>query len=488
MTFMHRSAAGTLAFICIVGGTFFALLLYNYYPGMMNADGFDMLCQALHNQFHDWHSPLMSLTWRYFDKIVPGPPLMLALIQGGYIFGACLLAVQLSPNQFLRLGYVALLVLWPPLLNELGLVSKDSMDMWIMLLFIASLYGFIIEPSRSMLRLAPIVVLTFIGIAVRIDTAAYFVAGLALSYKLVIDRSYAGASGQRRPISQKLRLAVASGAAVATIVACVGLVSVFNGKIMRATPRLALQASLVHDLAGISVRAGQNLMPGYVVSAGVDLALLRERYTPRYVDPLLFGATRNVPKATTPAEFKELWKAWRSAIMAHPIKYMRHRLATFAYLLGIAQPNQTEVYQRHTDPNWSTFCSDKTEENLDDPQTIGLSVYRDDVMPLLLNTFVFRGYAYDVIGLIALLWTLKRVWKPSNDPVNRVDQLIIAITAAAVLHQIVLFFFSPAAHFRYLTPTVLSCVVIVLLLISRRRASKHFGRAASSLAAFGVNA
>ena len=38
--------------------------------------------------------------------------------------------------------------------------------------------------------------------------------------------------------------------------------------------------------------------------------------------------------------------------MAHPIKYMRHRLATFAYLLGIAQPNQTEVYQRHTDPNW----------------------------------------------------------------------------------------------------------------------------------------
>ena len=141
-----------------------------------------------------------------------------------------------------------------------------------MLLFIASLYGFIIEPSRSMLRLAPIVVLTFIGIAVRIDTAAYFVAGLALSYKLVIDRSYAGASGQRRPISQKLRLAVASGAAVATIVACVGLVSVFNGKTTRATPRLALQASLVHDLAGISVRAGQNLMPGYAVSAGVDLA------------------------------------------------------------------------------------------------------------------------------------------------------------------------------------------------------------------------
>ena len=80
-------------------------------------------------------------------------------------------------------------------------------------------------------------------------------------------------------------------------------------------------------------------MPGYAVKAGVDLALLRERYTPRYVDPLLFGATRNVPIATTPAEFKELWTAWRSAIMAHPIEYIRHRLATFVYLLDIVQPN-----------------------------------------------------------------------------------------------------------------------------------------------------
>ena len=121
---------------------------------------------------------------------------------------------------------------------------------------------------------------------------------------------------------------------------------------------------------------------------------------------------------------------------------------------------------------------------MDDPQAVGLSLYRDDVMPVLLNTFVFRGYAYDVIGLIALLWTLGRVWKPGNDPVNGVDQLIIALTAAAALHQIALFFFSPAALFRYLTPTVLSCVTIVLILASHRDSGRHvalMGRSPSAL-------
>ena len=486
MTSAQSSSVGTVAFIFIVGGAFFALLFQNYYPGMMNADSADMLCQALHNQFHDWHSPLMSLIWRYLGKIVPGPPLMLALIQGGYICGACLLAVQLSSNQFLRLGSVALLVFWPPLLNELGLVAKDLMGLWIMLLFIASLYGRIMQRSHSILRLTTLVVLAVLGIAVRIDAAAYFVAGLALSYKLVVDRSYAGASGQRRPISQKLQWAIASAAAVATIVGCVGLVSVFNNKIMRATPRLAIQATLVHDLAGISVSAGQNLMPHYVISAGVDLGLLQERYTPRYVDPLLFGATPNVPIATTPAEFKELWTSWRSAIVARPIEYLRHRLATFVYLLDIVQPNPSELYQRHTDPNAIKYCPDARGDNLSDPHAPGLSLYRDDVMPVLLNTFVFRGYAYDVIGLIALLWTLRRIWRPGSDPVNSVDQLIIAIIVAAILHQIALFFFSPGAHFRYLIPTVLSCVVIVLLLLSRRHSSKHVALALSSPSAFEV--
>jgi len=486
MTSAQSSSVGTFAFIWVVGGALFALLFWNYYPGMLNADGIDMLCQALHNQFHDWHSPVMSLIWRDLDKVVPGPPLMLALIQGGYIFGACLLVVQLSSNQFLRLGYVTLLVFWPPLLNELGMVTKDSMGMWIMLLFIASLYGLIIEPSRSMIRLAAVVVFALLGIAIRIDMAAYFVAGLALSYKLVIDRSYGGALGKRHGISQKLQLAIASAAAAATIVGCVGLVSVFNNKIMQATPRLAIQATLVHDIAGISVSARQNLMPHYVVSAGVDLVLLRERYTPRYVDPLLFGATPNVPIAASPAQFKELWTAWRSAIIAHPIRYLRHRLATFVHLLDIAQPHPGELYQGHTDPNWDTYCSDKREKNLDDPQAIGLSVYRDDVMPVLLKTLVFRGYAYDVIGLIALLWTLGRVCKTGSDPVNGVDQLIIAIAAASALHQIALFFFSPAAHFRYLIPTVLSCFVIVLLLLSRRHNSKNAAptRPAASPSAF----
>ena len=63
-------------------------------------------------------------------------------------------------------------------------------------------------------------------------------------------------------------------------------------------------------------------------------------------------------------------------------------------------------------------------------------------MPLLLIRSCSRGHAYDVIGLIALLRTIEEGVKPSNDPSTEFDQLIIAITAAAVLHKSFCSFFS----------------------------------------------
>lgn len=272
-------------------------------------------------------------------------------------------------------------------------------------------------------------------------------------------------------ISQGFQLVIASGAAAATVVTCVGLVSVFNHEIMEAKPRLAIQTTLIHDIAGVSVRADQNLMPDYVVKTGVDLALLKERYTPRYHDPLSFNATRNVPMATTPAEFTQLSTAWRNAVMAHPIDYMRHRMATFIYLLDIAQPNPSELYQGHTDSNAAKYCQARKAQHLDDPGTAALSLYRDDVMPELLKTYMFRGYAYDVVGLMLLLWTMQRVYR--SGAVRNVDQLIITIVLMVGLHQIALFFFAPSAFFRYLTPTVVSCLVMILLLVSRRDSNKH---------------
>ena len=64
---------------------------------MMSADSADMLCQALHNQFHDWHWLLMSLISAVprQDSARPASDAR-ALFEAGYICGACLLAVQLS--------------------------------------------------------------------------------------------------------------------------------------------------------------------------------------------------------------------------------------------------------------------------------------------------------------------------------------------------------------------------------------------------------
>jgi len=466
----------------LTGILLWALLLALYLPGMMIADSVDMLCQAIHNQYHDWHSPLMSVVWRFLNMIVLGPSLMLVLIEGLFLLGAGLFVSRASTSLFWRIVIMLLLTFWPPILANLGIVSKDSVFLSLYLVFIAIFLGALDSPKLQWWRVAVLILLVLCGSEVRTDGAALFVPPLAVLFLRTVDQS--PKSTPARSLSRPFKWTIAGTMAVATIVVCLVLIGGFHKYIVHATPRFNTQVELAFDLAGISVRADQNLMPSYIRRARIDLGFLKSRYTPLRQDPLhgTPDTIRNIPVTTNPREFSELETAWWHAIVRHPLYYLEHRAAVSAYMLGFGHQLNWQLYQPGTDPNYLHYCPPLRSADVQDNNTPLRVLLRDRVMPALLPTPLFRAYSYILVILGAAGWAARRMMVRRGRGADSGTTFILAIAAGAVLHEFVLFGATPGAYFRYQLPTILSALIVVVLAVQSRIAGSKRRAPTSMLA------
>src|SRR5262245_4441811 len=76
--------------------------------------------------FSDWHPPILSLTWRVLDAIVPGPFAMVLLQCTLMLAGLhALFARALRPAGAIAATLVVFL--WPPVFTLMAVVWKDSL-------------------------------------------------------------------------------------------------------------------------------------------------------------------------------------------------------------------------------------------------------------------------------------------------------------------------------------------------------------------------
>lgn len=439
---VRRFAAAHPFSLCVA--LIWALLLWAYLPGTLNADSADMLSQAVSGRYHDWHSTLMSLVWRALNLILPGPPLMLILVQGAFFGGACFLITRLSQRWTARLACFCALVFWPPIFNDLGLVTKDSFFLSTLALFIAALLGAILAPAVSRRHVALLILASLVGTAVRNDGALIFLPCLALAYALAL--------GRRR----RWALVYAAVLALGTVVASYGLMLAFNAHVLHATPRFNIQTTLTHDLAAISIKAGTNVMPEYLVQKGVDMDWLRAKYSPRGQDQM------GLPIAEVPPEFQQLRLAWEQAVWRYPGFYLQHRLATFGYLLDIEPAEPVQLWQFAPEPHAEQWYPAVRGMHAMGPYNRFLVFLRDKVMPPLLATPIYRGWFYELAILLGMALATRRLML-CRTPNERVDMLILALSTGTLLRDGALFFLSPEATLRYLFPTILCCVIMALL-------------------------
>jgi hypothetical protein len=306
----------------------FALTVLLYFPGGMSSDSVAQLAQARSGTFANWHPPLMAWVWRAIDSLLPGPAGMLILQAAAWWGGLALLATRLfAPPQAWRV--LVLLGFWPPLFGMVGTIWKDVQ----MALAFTLAAGLMLAARRRPLWLAAALVAIAYGTAMRHN-------GLLAALPLAAWAAWAltAALADRRILR-----VLASGLVVAFTLGA----PLAANRVLTAHDSHVDQLLYAYDLAGISVRAGAQLVPPAIHAKPVTLEALRAAYDPNYVDPLYPTTLAFTDDAAT---VRALRQAWLQAIAQHPIAYVAHRADVLSHALGL-RPAVWFAYHRGVVPN-----------------------------------------------------------------------------------------------------------------------------------------
>ena len=109
--------------ILVVGWLVF--LLYAY-PGYMTPSAVDMLLEARYGTYTDWHSPLMTAFWNVINTVFTGPPSMLLIQSGGFLFGGYVLLRQTLSDRAAAIASASILV-FPPVIAVMAVVGEHAL-------------------------------------------------------------------------------------------------------------------------------------------------------------------------------------------------------------------------------------------------------------------------------------------------------------------------------------------------------------------------
>lgn len=400
----------------VVGGAVVAAL---FWPGLMSSDSLDQLTQARASHYNLWHPPVMAWVWHWTDLLVPGPSgmlvLQLALLWGG------LAIVCREVLRFARWGWAVLAIgWWPPVLALSGLVWKD-VQMTASLVFAVALLVRGAHGSRWWVAAA--IVPLWYATGLRHNALTGTVPLLLLCGWWLA-----------KPLSASARGAAAVGLTVVTIFSS----NVFN-RSLSPTPMPPTQANMVHDLTGLSVATGEQLLPAdYLLAAGGDAAAMRAAWVAETSDTLYFGPVK-LRMISDLSVISSLRAHWRTAVLAHPADWLELRWKPLKRLLGLT-PDSTYLHQ------------------VMEPNSLGIALAESPVrtsvfsgLTSLTSTPVFRHWLY--VGL--MLVQLVVAWRARS-----LSLLPIAMVASMAGYLAPLLVVLPAADFRYLYWNLLASLLL----------------------------
>ncbi|MEZ5788094.1 MAG: hypothetical protein R3D62_16845 [Xanthobacteraceae bacterium] len=311
--------AGLPSILLAISG--FALTLFVFWPGVMTYDALYVYNAIAEGEVGDWQSPVMTVLWAVIDPIAPGPGSLLLLQAALYWSGFALIGTTIA-RRAPWLGVIAVLLAFlPPAFMFVGIIWRDVLfaAVW---LFAAALV-FAAAESRAAVRLpAQVIALALIVLGVMLRTNALFAAPVLVAYAL-----------WPRRFAWK-RAAVVS---LPAVLALYGLVQVVYYDVLGAMRQHPLHSLYVFDLGGITYFTGENQFP-VKWSPAEQQRLVTDCYDrlwdiywyDRRCEFVMGRLEKEQDIFGTPA----LSAAWRHALLAHPLAYIRHRLAFMAGFLG----------------------------------------------------------------------------------------------------------------------------------------------------------
>jgi hypothetical protein len=306
----------------------FLATLAVFWPGVMSQDAIGMYELVVSGARDDVKPPLFVDLWRVTDAVICGSGGIFALHVAMHWGAVLAVALAVASGALPRLVLVVVLGLLPPVAGRIAMVSVDCAVVVAWSLAVAVLLhrdlgrGAFAGWRRHALSAAALALIAY-GALVRHNALAG-VPPLLWLWAAPIGSSVLERSASRR------RLAIA--------IALTLLIAVTAEAVRRtALPKRAWTQPLVWDLAAISLRSGEMLVPDYALrdpSSAGDLERLEHYFSSWSSTRLFYFGDRYATFPLDAESSRRLRHDWRTAIAAHPGAYVAHRAEVAGRLLG----------------------------------------------------------------------------------------------------------------------------------------------------------
>lgn len=405
-----------------------------FYPGYLSVDSAVQLWHARTGDYTSDHPVAMAMLWSWIDPLWPGSGGLFLLFVVGYWLALGWLAFELFPQRRAQVLVVLLIGLWPSNLALVAHVWKDVPTAACGVLTVAMLLRERRLPSP---RLRWLVLLPLLIACLFRHNALPFVVPL-LWY-------WTGRSPALAPaLSRRALVTIALTAAIAVLAA-------LPNRLPSVTQRAVWPLLQTCDLAALSVRADQMLIPESMQSSPVTVDELRAVLKPWAL--ITAFETHKLVIATfqdlTTQQRSELDHAWWSAWRQHPWQFLRHRAQLTGLLLGLDQSSM---------PVSLTVSPGRVAPPVGPPvQAVwpwDATVMRG--VAAVGSTPLMAGWPYALLAIVLMLSALGR----------RVHPLFWPLMASAILFAAPLPLVAASAEFRYLFWPVVAVMIALALRIA----------------------
>ncbi len=417
-----------------------SLMFWLAWPGFFTYDSAFQLAQARGLlPLDDANPPLMAMVWRGLDHLWAYPGTLFALICVGYWWTLAALIWRLFYRAAWRWGVFVAVAIWPPLFVTMCHVWKDCAMTAVLLAACAC----IANHRRGDHSVWAILAVGWLAIACCLRyNAITSVAPLLLW--LFWPRA---AQRRARTYARACAIAVVVSAALL-------MVPPLFARAVGATPRHAWVAIALWDVAGVSIRENQMLIPPRLLNRPTTVADLAHDFTPvTNVNTFLPGRIKlSYDHDYTPDDVAAAWDAWTGVIVHHPRAYFAHRLAFSRW--------QYLGYEQDT-PKGLAFSPNRYDQpfiKLGLPQVDPRAPWLR-ALEWMRTTPLFAGiwYVLLALGAAAIAWRRRAVH----------DLLpVLMLSASALGNALPLALISGSCDFRYLIWTVLTSLIALPLALA----------------------
>lgn len=371
------------------------------WPGKMSPDSMTIYGLAVHGNYRSEWGPLLQFIWRYADLLMKGPALML-ILEMSFFWGA----VGLMAQQFLRskwFWWFPFIFLYPSIFISMGFIWKDLYFTFGYMLASAYLTKKTFEKTPfSKKEYVFLALLLFFATSVKYQ--AQFVLFFMMGWILYLS--------QNRSVFKKgLYAALLTGLMIFFI-------DFFHEKIMcdKVDETYSWQKVKIYDLAGISVRSGEIVVPPFLFNwKDVTEEQLKEKYSHLW-EPLITESDSPLHFTKNDEEREALMRAWKSGVLKYPLVYLSHRTRVLYKTLAgsdLKRPVR-EFLKEHHLPTWPA------------------------------HTMVIFSYIFGLPLSLFYIWLSLKVRKETPAAVP-----LFVLNMMAVTYALFLFVFSLASTSRY---------------------------------------